>query len=39
MRISNGPTWIPLNDGLGIDPTGTKGSSQIAPRRLPARAS
>jgi MFS family permease len=21
MRMSNGPTWIPLNDGLGIDPT------------------
>ena len=21
MRMLNGPTWIPLNDGLGIDPT------------------
>jgi hypothetical protein len=37
--MSNGPTWIPLNDGLGIDPTGTNGSSQIAPGRPPPRAS
>src|SRR3954449_5016256 len=46
MRMSKGPTWIPLNDGLGIDPTtGTVRSCQVAatgpppaPRRLWASA-
>src|SRR3954466_8075065 len=46
MRMSKGPTWIPLNDGLGIDPTtGTARSCQVAatgppsaPRRLWASA-
>src|SRR5512133_3280466 len=33
MRRSKGPTWIPLNDGLGIDPTtGTPRCSQVARR-------
>ena len=34
MRMSKGPTWIPLNDGLGIDPTtGTPRCWQVARAR------
>ena len=36
MRMSKGPTWIPLNDGLGIDPT-TGTAAMLAGRRRRAR--